>query len=1132
MKKVIFAFGKIALVLLAFCQLAVAQETTPTTQGNRSGALYHGFVTPPKSARPRVWWHWMNGNITEKGIREDLDWMHSVGIAGVTSINAAIQTPTVVKHRLAYMTPAWKDAFRLTTKLTDSLNMELNIDSSPGWSESGGPWVKPSQGMKKYAWSQIRIKGGQLFNGKLPRPPETTGPFQNVPFQGRRASNANPNAKKPEYYKDVAVVAFKLPDDDKTLRSFQPKVTSSGGNFNLTSLINGSFADTTLLPSAEVGKKAWVQYEFSQPQTFQSLTIGTISGGRRFGRGPGSNWALEVSNDGQTFRTVLEIPEGGVGQRTLSFEPVTAKYFRFTVKTPPPPPASGIARMFGNSSAPKGTEISEFNLHSGARVNRLADKAAFTPSTGIYSMATRAIPASEAVKKSDVIDLTSKMKKDGTLSWTPPPGNWMVVRIGYSLLGITNHPASAEATGLEVDKMSAADVKAYYTHYLDMYKSATGGMMGKKGLQYMTTDSWEAGAENWTENMMQDFKDYTGYSMKPWLPVLAGYIVQSSQASDRFLWDFRQTIAHLIVKNHFRLLAKMLHARGMGLYSESHESGRALIADGMAVKAKADVPMSAMWVPGGFSGGTHVRVDYKADVRESASVAHIYGQNLVAAESMTSAGQLWGWYPQTLKPTADMELASGVNRFVIHESAHQPVDDKIPGFTLGPFGQTFNRHETWAKEAGPWMNYLARSSYMLQQGKFVADIAYYYGQDSNITGLFNRELPTIPEGYAYDFVNAEALINEFSVKNGLIVTPSGMSYRVLELGPNSRYMTMSVLRKIKQMVTDGAIVVGKKPIGTPSLSDNEQEFQTLASKLWANEDGVNIIGKGKIYAGYSVGMALTSQDIMPDFQYSKPYKGTRLLYVHRRMGNKDIYWVDSRNDSMQNVQTTFRVSGKSAQIWNAVTGSVKEASYSIKDGFTTVPLHLEPHGALFVVFQNQAKEASRTVKAPEEQQLATINGPWEVHFQADRGAPAEARFKSLSEWNKSSDKGIKYFSGTGTYTKTIDAPSSWFNQGGQLWLDLGTVKDIAQVIVNGQSMGITWKIPFRVNITKALKRGSNTIQIKVTNLWVNRLIGDEQPNVSKTYTWTSFPIKTFYQADTPLKPSGLLGPVRVIKIEK
>ena len=1102
---------------------------------NRSVNLEEGFKNPPKKARPRVWWHWMNGNITKKGIREDLEWMHRVGIAGFQTFNAALMTPKVVQNPLAYMTPEWKNAFRFTTELADSLDMEMAIAGSPGWSESGGPWVKPAEGMKKYVWSEKRIKGGQPFDGELPKPPTTTGPFQNIPIKNELASaTTGKTFDEPKYYKDVAVIAFRLPNNDKTLQDLHPKVSSSGGNFDLKSLTDGDLAETALLPPTEVGKEAWVQYEFSRPRTFQSLTIVGGGGGGGFFSPPINNRALEVSNDGKTFHTVLKIPGGGVGQRTLTFKPVTAKYFRFTFKTLAPRQGMGAALGFGNgeSSKPSGTKIAELNLHTEARVNRFEDKGAFTTADNIYAMSTRTIPTSEAVKKDEVIDLTSKMDKDGTLSWTPPSGKWMILRFGYSLLGITNHPASAEATGLEVDKMSAEDVKSYLTKYLDKYESATGGMMGKKGLQYMITDSWEAGAENWTENMMHEFKKRRGYSMISWLPVLAGYIVESAKASDQFLWDFRQTIADLITENHYNQLTKILKKRGMGRYSESHENGRALIADGMEVKQNADIPMSAMWVPGGFSGGSEVSTYNKADIRESASVAHIYGQNLVAAESMTSAGRLWAWSPQTLKPTADMELASGLNRFVIHTSVHQPLDDKLPGFTLGPFGQTFNRHETWAEEAGPWIDYLARSSFMLQQGKFVADVAYYYGQDSNITALFKNELPSIPDGYNYDFVNTDALINQLSVKNGSIITPTGMRYRILALDPNSRFMTLSVLRKLQRLVNAGAIVVGNKPVGTPSLSDDQHEFETMVDELWANDDGVNQIGKGKIYAGSSIEQVLSSQNIIPDFQYIKSDKDTKLLYVHRRMNDKDIYWIDNRNDKNEDIEAAFRVTGKDVELWDPVTGKIEDASYNIKDDITKVPLHLTPNGTVFVMFRNHAREKIRTVKQPVEQKLVTIQGPWKVHFQENRGAPDEVEFDSLTLWNKNSNNGIKYFSGTGTYTNTINAPSGWFNQDGQLWLDLGKVKNLAVVTVNGQPMGIAWKKPFRVNITDALKKGSNKIEIKVTNLWVNRFIGDQQPDISKTYTWNSFPIKTFYKANTPLKNSGLLGPVKIFSLEK
>lgn len=1094
--------------------------------------LENGFLNPPDEAKPRVWWHWMNGNITKEGVRKDLEWMHRVGIGGFQNFDAAFMTPQVVKNRLQYMTPEWKDAFEFTTKLADSLGLEMAIAGSPGWSESGGPWVKPAQGMKKYVWSKIIVKGGQPFRGELPQPPATTGPFQDLPFEGGIAALTGEVQTPPEYYQDVAVVAFRLPDTDTPLPDLQPEVTSSGGDFNLAMLTDGDLATTSQLPAAPVGDIAWVQYEFSEPETFQSLTIVGGDGSGGILGSAQNNRTLQVSDDGVNYHTAVEIPGGGVGETTLTFEPVTGRYFRFTFRTPPPQPDIRAMLGFGDSeqpSAPSGIPIAELVLHSGARVNRFEDKAAFTTAANLYDMATPSLPESDVIAQDDVVDLTSQMDEDGTLTWEPPAGNWMVLRLGFSLLGITNHPATAEATGLEVDKLNADHVRSYFTQYLDIYKDATGGLMGQQGLRYIITDSWEAGAQNWTDGMLAKFRERRGYSMIPWLPVLSGHVVESAEASDRFLWDFRRTIADLIALNHYDLLTKILEQRHMGRYSESHESGRAIIADGMEVKKTAQIPMSAMWVPGGFFGRNEVSTGNKADVRESASVAHVYGQKYVAAESMTSAGRLWAWSPQTLKPTADMELAHGLNRFVIHTSVHQPLDDYVPGFTLGPFGQTFNRHETWAEQAKPWIQYLTRSSFMLQQGDFVADVAYFYGQGSNITALFGNALPPVPESFNYDFINADALVNELSVKDGNIVSASGMNYKVLALDPNSRYMTLPVLRKIRDLAEDGAVVIGDKPIGTPSLSDDEDDFQSLADELWVNENGVNTVGRGKIYAGHSIGDVLTTIGISPDFTYTKPRNDTHLLFVHRKAGGTDIYWVNNRHNRVENLGATFRVAGREAEIWNPVTGTIEPASYSMDEGLTTVPLHLEPSGAVFVVFRNPSEVTSRTVTKPTERTLATLRGPWEISFQANRGAPAQVTFQSLIPWNEHSSDGIKYFSGTGTYTKTIQVSPDWFQDSAQVWIDLGDVRSLAEVVVNGELLGSVWKKPFRINMTNALQESANTLEIKVTNLWVNRLIGDQQPGASTTFTSTSWP---YYHADSPLMRSGLLGPVQMIRLTK
>jgi hypothetical protein len=1092
-----------------------------------------GFLNPPQTAKPRVWWHWMNGNITKEGIRADLEWMHRVGIGGFQNFDAALLTPQIVEKRLVYMTTEWKEAFRFTTILADSLGLEMAIAGSPGWSESGGPWVKPEQAMKKFVWSETRIEGGKPFTWKLPAPPSTTGPFQNLALREGMSLTGIQQAEPGEYYADAAVVAYRIPDNDLSLSALNPVITSSGGRFNLAFLTDGDLASSVQLPYTKPGENAWIMYDFGKPVKIHSLTI--VGGGfvGQFGFGSDQNpRALEAGDDGIHFKKVIDIPIRGVAQKTLSFSPVTARYFRFTWKTPQPGPVFDLAAALGlesrpASKGPTGTDIAELILHSVARIDHFEEKAAFATASDLYSYPTPEIDPEDAVKKSEIIDLTSLMKADGTLEWTPPAGNWIIIRLGYSLTGHKNSPASAEATGLEVDKLNAAHVKAYFTNYLDQYKDATGGLMGRRGLQYIITDSWEAGTQNWTDSMISEFSKRRGYDMLPWVPVLTGHVVESSAASERFLWDFRKTLSELVADNHYDLLTELLKGYGMGRYTESHEGGRAFIGDGMDVKRKADIPMSATWTPGSFGSGTEVSTGYKADVRESASVSHLYGQNLVAAESMTAIRSAWAWSPELLKPTADMEMACGLNRFVIHTSVHQPVNDKIPGLGLGPFGQWFTRHETWAEQAKPWIDYLARSSWMLQQGEFVADILYYYGEDNNITSLFGSKLPEIPEGYNYDFASTDALVSLLDAANGMITTESGMKYRVLALDHNSVYMPLQVLRKINELVNKGAIVTGPKPVASPSNSDDVKEFRTLAGILWPSTDGVRSVGKGKVFSGLPIDEVLKSLDVKPDFEYPKNDGETRLLYVHRRMPGAEIYWVNSRNDKFLEVEAKFRVAGKVPEIWDPVTGGITPVSFKIENGITSVPLKLAPADALFVVFSGRAAKNEVRLPAEEDSLLTVITGPWDITFQADRGAPPITLFDTLIAWNENENPGIKYFSGTAAYTRKFQVPQGWLKEGSRIYLDLGSVKNIAEVLVNGKPAGIAWKVPFRFEISGALNEGENMLEVMVTNLWVNRLIGDAQPGVKEKITYTTMP---FYRNDSRLLPSGLLGPVRIILV--
>jgi hypothetical protein len=1088
--------------------LAVLSVTGIVSAQGPDDALARGFQDPPASARPRVWWHWMSGNITQEGIKADLEWMKRAGIAGFQNFDAGLETPQIVGKRLVYMTPEWKSAFKFTATLADQLGLEMAIAGSPGWSESGGPWVTPAQAMKKYVWSETRLEGGRPFSGVLPKPPTTTGPYQNL-GSGRGALRGT---AEPEFYADSAVVAFRVPENDRTLAELGAKVTSSGGAFDLAALTDGDWAKTALLPAAPVDGTAWIQFEFPRSQSVRGLTLMASKSDRR---GRYGDPELEAGDDGRDFRAIIKLPAEA---RTVAFAPVSAKYFRVSIRTLAPQP--GPTRGPQNEPAePAGTQVAELVLHAASPVNGFQQKAAFDTATGLYDLATPAVGADDIVGKAGVVDLTGKMRPNGRLDWTPPDGRWIVLRFGYSLTGARNSPASPEATGLEVDKLDRAHVKAYFDNYLDQYKNATGGLMGQRGLQYVITDSWEAGVANWTDRMFVEFSKRRGYDMRPWLPVLAGRIVESAEASDRFLWDFRKTLGDLTAENHYDQLTDILHARGMGRYTESHEGGRAFIGDGMDVKRLADIPMSATWLerPGRASR------QYDADVHESASVAHIYGQNIVAAESLTVYRNAWAYSPETLKSTADRMMVNGLNRFIIHTSVHQPVDDKIPGLGLGPFGQWFTRHETWAEMARPWTTYLSRSSFMLQQGRFVADIAYFYGEDSNVTALFGAKMPDIPSGYRLDFVSADALINRLSVKDGRIVTATGMSYRLLALDPNSRHMSLAVLRKIRDLVEAGAVVVGPKPVESPSLADDQGEFRAIAGKLWGPGGG-----PGRVFGGATVAEALAAIGATPDLAYTRPREDTGLLFVHRALPDGDIYWVVNGNTRNETLETSFRVAGRAPELWHAQTGLAEPASYLIANGRTIVPLRLEPDEAVFVVFRKAAAEPARALPEPRETGSLAVEGAWDVAFQAGRGAPAAAKLDTLSSWSENADPGIKYFSGTGAYAKTVDVPADWIKAGARLWLDLGDVKNLAEVTVNGKPLGIVWKTPFRVDVTSALRPGANTLEIKVANLWVNRLIGDKQPGVTKTYTYTAV---EFYRADSPLLPSGLLGPVRIVKME-
>jgi hypothetical protein len=1117
-----------------------------------TGALERGFKNPPDSAKPRAWWHWLNGNVTQEGITADLEWMKRVGIAGMQMFDGNLGTPQFVDKRLVWMTPDWQAALRHAAAEADRLGLEMSMAASGGWSETAGPWVKPEEAMKKIVWSETRVEGPTKFSGVLAHPPTNNGKFQDMPMPpelnfptatdlpGAKPMPPPPPPKPdPTFYADSKVVAYRVPAGEVRMADLHPKVTSSAGEIDLTPLTDGDLSKTVAVPFGAGTKQQWIQFEFPQPYNAQAFTI---AGGSvmAFAGGAIPHGEVQSSDDATNWSTLVVLPgssqaTGNFPVQTYSFPETAARFYRLVLRLPAVNPFfAAMAAEFGfHLPAVRSVHLAEIEL-SGPRVNHWQGKAAFGNTTEFKSIATPHAPQSEVVARQDVIDLTSKMRPDGTLDWDVPAGKWVILRMGYSLTGEKNHPASPEATGYEVDKLSAKHVHSYVKTYVNMISGAVGPYFGKS-FRYFLMDSYEAGVENWTDDMIPEFEKHRGYDPTPYLPVLTGRIVGRAQMSDRFLWDFRRTISDLLAENHYGVATKYFNQHGVGLYAEAMGTGDPTTGDGLLDKGEVDIPMGEFWTP---PFGETASPGHLADLHETASAAHIYGKKFAAAESFTTAPNAPVWAsPYYMKPFGDLALAAGINRIVFHTSDQQPfVDDQHkPGMTLGFFGQHYTRNVTWAEQAVAWNTYLARCSYLLQQGQFVGDLAYFYGEGAPVTVPSWKQVnPAPPQGYAYDWVNADILLNRMSVKDGRLVLPDGMSYHVLVLPDYVNRITLPLLRKLRDLVSAGAIVVAPRPTGSPSLADHgkEAEFRSIVNEVWGSTDGMDVnehdYGQGKIYWGKPLEEVLAGQKVSPDFEYNRPKFDTELVWIHRHDGDHDIYFVANQKEHPEDLVTSFRIEGKEAELWHPDTGVTEPAEYKNKHGRTIVPLHLDPYGSVFVVFQHKASAPSRTLPHPVSKQLATVEGPWEVSFPPNGGAPPQVKLDNLISWTASPDAGVKYFSGTATYAKDLDVPEEWLHSGAKLVLDLGVVKEIAEVSVNGKPVGgILWKAPFQADVTSALKPGRNHIEVKVTNLWPNRIIGDRQPNATKKYAWLDY--KPF-RANTPLFESGLLGPVTLASV--
>ena len=704
------------------------------------------------------------------------------------------------------------------------------------------------------------------------------------------------------------------------------------------------------------------------------------------------------------------------------------------------------------------------------------------------------------------------------------------------------------------------------------------GPLAGKTLDSSLIDSYEVGGQNWTENFRAEFQKRRGYDPLKFLPAFTARVVDNPQMTERFLWDIRRTIADLFAENYYGHFAELCRQHGLKSAVEPYTGP----FESLQCGATADVVMGEFW--SGSQGNSSIKL--------AASIAHIYGKTIVGAESFTARPEAGRWQndPYSLKALGDLMYCQGLNRYVFHRYAMQPWTNRWPGMTMGQWGFHFERTVTWWEQGKPWIDYITRCQFLLQQGRPVADVAYFCGESAPVE--IRTGNPAMPAGYDYDAINADVLQHRATVENGRLTLPDGVSYAALVLPPEDSNMTPQLLERIRQLVRDGVTIIGPRPEHSPSLADypkSDEQVKELAAKLWGKCDGSNITenvaGKGRIIWGESLTKVFAAQKLKPDFEFVGDSKDTRLAYAHRISSRADIYFVSNQRTQVDSAECTFRVSGKTPELWHADTGVIERAPvWHEQDGRTTVSLTFDPAGSAFVIFREPASgdhavtanadaqwqtvmgkngellvkatidgiaefhtAAGKTLKATAANVPAPLEltGAWDLNFPPNWGAPPSIKLEKLISWTDHTNDGVRYFSGTATYEKEIEIPAERLTANRELWLDLGAVKNFAEVSLNGQNLGVLWKPPFRVNITSAAKPGMNKLVVKVTNLWPNRLIGDEQlpPDVEwngkRLASWPDWFLQgkpsptgrlTFttwhhWTKDDALLESGLLGPV-------
>lgn len=1127
-------------ILTCICSLNLAALYS-FAQTREQDKLALAFQHPPEDAKPWIYWYWMQAAVTREGITADLKAMKQEGIEGAYLMPIkGPANPPFINPPVIQLSPEFWAMVKFAMTEADLIGVKLAFHDCDGFAVAGGPWITPELSMQKIVWSKTLVAGGKFYHYTLP----------------------NPQSYK-DYYRDIKILAYPSPEGSGiSTKTTIPKVTASTGADVQYLAVPGnktSFASST---------PCWLQLEFAQPFTCRSLVIHTNASNYESER-----LLVEVSDDGVNYKPVTRLVpprhgwQDGDAAITNDIVPTTAKYFRFVYDKAGSEPGSEDLDF---AKWKPSLRLSGIELSSDACIDQYEGK-----NGEIWRVSKRTtsqqLPDSLCIPKDKIIDITDKLNADGILSWNVPPGNWTILRIGHTSTGHTNATGGGGA-GLECDKFNPAAVKLQFDNWFGEAIKQAGPELAKKILKIFHVDSWECGSQNWSPGFAAEFKKRRGYDLLPYLPVMAGVPVQDAETSEKVLSDVRETIAELLVDNFFGTMAKLAHAQGCQFSAES--VAPVMVSDGMLHYSKVDIPMGEFWL----RSPTH---DKPNDILDAISGGHIYGKNIIQAEAFTELRLMWDEHPAMLKALADREFALGINRFTFHVDVHNPWLDRKPGMTLDGIGTFFQRDQTWWKPGAAWVQYITRCEAMLQMGHPVADIAVFTREEtprrailpdrlvSTLPGIFGEKrvkdeqerlankgepMQIIPDGvsssanmaepqkwldplrgYAYDSFNRDALLRLATVQNGRIVLPGGASYGVLVIpcahpvSPDSGLMSVEVLKKIKQLIQDGATIIwGDEPKNTEGLSDNTQTLNNLSKTLFGTDP---VFGKGRlIKAPYTeddfnkIGIA---RDLIATDSTGK--RADDIAWNHRSDKGFDIYFVSNQMQEARTLTLSLRVAGKIPEIWNPLIGENKTAGeWEIKNGRTILPLKLEANGSEFVVLRRTTalKSSKKHNNWPTAVPQQTLKNKWVVRFDKAWGGPSEpVIFDELSDWTQSSNDAIKYYSGTASYTQQFNWNGT---NSGSIWLDLGKVNNLADVYVNGTQCGTAWTYPYRVDISKPLKKGVNTIRIEVSNTWANRLIGDHSLPENKRITWTN----AMYRLDgKPLLPAGLLGPVKIVKLK-